>query len=97
MDLAALNQKYLKYLRLDYRVALLLASGCLAFLAAHFYPFLSDDALISLRYAERFIQGRGLTWDDYEKVEGYTNLLWVLLCSIPMKLEIGRASCREGA
>ena len=44
--------------------------------------FLSDDALISLRYADRLIQGRGLTWNDDEPpVEGYSNLLWVLAVS----------------
>ncbi|HVR20316.1 MAG TPA: hypothetical protein VMS65_11485, partial [Polyangiaceae bacterium] len=46
--------------------------------ALHYYPFISDDALISLRYARRFAQGLGLTWTDGERVEGYTNLLWVL-------------------
>lgn len=43
-----------------------------------YYPFISDDALISLRYARRFLQGNGLTWNDGEFVEGYSNLLWVL-------------------
>jgi len=47
----------------------------------YYYPFLSDDALISLRYAERFIEGKGLTWNDGEYVEGYSNLLWILLIS----------------
>lgn len=46
-----------------------------------FLPFLSDDALISLRYSSRFVSGRGLTWNDGERVEGYSNLLWVLLVS----------------
>jgi hypothetical protein len=50
--------------------------------AARYYPFLSDDALISLRYARRFAQGLGLTWTDGERVEGYTNLLWVLLTGV---------------
>ena len=45
----------------------------------HYWPFLSDDALISFRYAERLTQGDGLTWNDGERVEGYSNLLWVLL------------------
>jgi arabinofuranosyltransferase len=55
--------------------------GC-AILALHAYrylPFFSDDALISLRYAKRFLEGNGLTWNDGERVEGYSNLLWVLL------------------
>ncbi|MFN9706963.1 MAG: hypothetical protein ACK595_19380, partial [Planctomycetota bacterium] len=40
--------------------------------------FVSDDAFISLRYAERLLAGDGLTWTDGERVEGYSNLLWVL-------------------
>lgn len=43
------------------------------------WPFFSDDAFISLRYAERLLAGDGLTWTDGERVEGYSNLLWVLL------------------
>ena len=41
-------------------------------------PFLPDDVLISLRYADRLLDGKGLTWNDGERVEGYSNLLWVL-------------------
>ncbi|MGB3965886.1 MAG: hypothetical protein WBO45_04080, partial [Planctomycetota bacterium] len=41
-------------------------------------PFFSDDAFISLRYAQRLLAGDGLTWTDGEAVEGYSNLLWVL-------------------
>ncbi|MDX2023956.1 MAG: hypothetical protein SF187_27195 [Deltaproteobacteria bacterium] len=48
----------------------------------HFATFLSDDALISLRYARRLVQGQGLTWTGNERVEGYTDLLWVLLTAI---------------
>ncbi len=44
------------------------------------WPFFSDDAFVSLRYAERLLQGHGLTWTDGERVEGYSNLLWVLAC-----------------
>lgn len=46
---------------------------------SYYWPFLSDDALISLRYAERFAKGQGLTWTDGERVEGYSDLLWVLI------------------
>jgi len=49
--------------------------------AASFLPFISDDAFISLRYAERLLDGKGLTWTDGQRVEGYTNLLWVLACA----------------
>ena len=49
---------------------------------AYYYPFISDDSLISLRYADRFINGKGLSWNDGKPVEGYSNLLWVLLVSL---------------
>jgi hypothetical protein len=60
-------------------LVLFAAASALACLhAARFLPFLTDDALISLRYARRLLDGAGLTWTDGERVEGYTNLLWVL-------------------
>ncbi|HZI18073.1 MAG TPA: hypothetical protein VEY09_05700 [Pyrinomonadaceae bacterium] len=62
--------------------SLVAAAAAFALLALHarrYLPFISDDALISLRYARRLVQGHGLTWNDGERVEGYSNLLWVLL------------------
>lgn len=41
--------------------------------------FIEDDSLISLRYSERLLEGQGLTWTAGERVEGYSNLSWVLL------------------
>jgi hypothetical protein len=55
------------------------ALGLLAANAARYHPFLSDDALISLRYARRLLDGHGLTWTEGRPVEGYSNLLWILL------------------
>jgi hypothetical protein len=49
--------------------------------ASHYLPFFTDDAFISLRYARRLLDGHGLTWTDGERVEGYSNLLWVLACA----------------
>ncbi|HEX5052032.1 MAG TPA: hypothetical protein VFZ65_09690 [Planctomycetota bacterium] len=49
--------------------------------AAWPWPFFSDDSFISLRYAARLLAGEGLTWTDGERVEGYSNLLWVLGCA----------------
>ncbi|MBM4035442.1 MAG: hypothetical protein FJ291_27185 [Planctomycetes bacterium] len=40
--------------------------------------FVQDDAFISFRYADHLVEGRGLVWNDGERVEGYTNFLWVL-------------------
>jgi hypothetical protein len=43
--------------------------------------FLVDDAYIGFRYALNLAHGHGLVWNPGEPVEGYTNLLWVLLLS----------------
>ena len=53
--------------------------GILILNASYYFPFISDDSLISLRYASRLLEGDGLTWTDGRPVEGYSNLLWVLL------------------
>src|ERR1700691_673914 len=69
--------KGLYYFALVVATALLLAH---MFYLHYFYPYIiADDTFISLRYAERFLEGKGLTWNDGEYVEGYSNLLWVLL------------------
>jgi hypothetical protein len=54
------------------------------------YSALFDDAMISMTYARNFAQGNGLVWNaGGERVEGYTNPLWVIfmagfhLLSIP--------------
>lgn len=47
--------------------------------ASSYSTYFPDDAYISLRYADRFANGLGLTWTDGERVEGYTNFLWVVL------------------
>lgn len=60
-------------------------AGAIAVLAAGtwiYRQFMADDAFISLRYADRLLEGRGLTWNDGEFVEGYTNLLWILGCAL---------------
>lgn len=41
--------------------------------------FIEDDTLISLRYSARLLGGQGLTFTGGERVEGYSNLSWVLL------------------
>ncbi len=56
-------------------------SAILFLLGVRYYlvtGFFADDAFISLRYAQRMAQGKGLSWNDGEFVEGYSNLLWVL-------------------
>lgn len=67
----------LGYLSFFFIATILFFLGCF-----YYYPFFSDDSLISLRYAQRFIEGKGLTWNDGHPVEGYSNLLWVLGVSV---------------
>ncbi len=43
--------------------------------------FIQDDAYISFRYIRNFVEGNGLVFNIGERVEGYTNLLWVLILS----------------
>lgn len=49
---------------------------------------LLDDALISFRYALNFVQGSGLVFNPGERVEGYTNFLWVMLLAGGMGLGV---------
>ncbi|MCX7875507.1 MAG: hypothetical protein N2321_04975 [Melioribacteraceae bacterium] len=43
--------------------------------------FIQDDAFTTLRYVKNFIQGNGLVFNLNERVEGYTNFLWLLILS----------------
>jgi len=66
-------------------VALLLAGTLLHARAGYFQDDLSghargsDDAYISYRYAQNLARGNGLVFNPGERVEGYSNLLYVLL------------------
>jgi arabinofuranosyltransferase len=48
--------------------------------------FTQDDAFISYRYVENLVQGSGLVFNSGERVEGYTNFLWILVLSIFARL-----------
>jgi len=50
------------------------------------FGFVVDDAFISFRYAQNLLDGHGLVFNPGEQVEGYSNLLWILLTSFGMKL-----------
>jgi arabinofuranosyltransferase len=43
-----------------------------------FWPYTVDDAFISYRYATNLSSGRGLVYNPGERVEGYSNFLWVV-------------------
>jgi hypothetical protein len=46
------------------------------------YYTIADDGLISMRYAWNLSHGNGLVWNRGEKVEGITNPLFTILCSV---------------
>ena len=48
-----------------------------------YWPYISDDSLISFRYVQRFVSGHGLTWSSGSPVEGYSNLLWIICLLVP--------------
>lgn len=61
-------------------------ASCIAILTVYaihawfLHDFTIDDAAISYRYAENLATGAGLTWNPgTAPVEGFSNLLWVLL------------------
>lgn len=60
-------------------IAVLSVTGLVLHAVLVYRPFFFDDSFISLRYARRLLDGQGLTWTDGERVEGYTNFLWVVL------------------
>src|SRR5262245_1585269 len=58
------------------------AFACAALVAAAFHlrtGFLNDDALITVRYADRLAHGAGFTYNDGERVLGTSTPLWTLV------------------
>jgi hypothetical protein len=72
------------------RTALLLLIPLLVFVAHALiaFPYTCDDAFISCRYAEHLAQGRGLTFNPGDRLEGYSNLLWILFLALGVRLGI---------
>lgn len=44
--------------------------------------FIKDDAMTSMVYARHLSEGEGLSYNRGERVEGYSNLLWVLWMAV---------------
>ncbi len=68
----------------------LLSLGLLIFLLAcrHFYHATADDLYISFRYARNFANGDGLVFNIGDKIEGYSNFLWVIILAVLSKLNL---------
>ena len=50
------------------------------------HSFASDDAFITYRYAENFFLGNGIYFNSSEKVEGYSNFLYLLMMTPGMAI-----------
>ncbi len=63
-----------------------IVAGCVLFIYnARQLWFTQDDAFISYRYARHALEGHGLVFNVGERVEGFTNFLWVIwlmLCGV---------------
>ncbi len=68
-------------------VAVVLALGAVG-LGAHalLYPFITDDAYISFRYAHNLAYHNELSFNLGDRVEGYTNFLWTVTLGLLLKL-----------
>ena len=60
-------------------LGLLLVLVGFAIACAWRYLWFADDAFISLHYARNWIEGHGLVFNPGERVEGYTDFLWLAL------------------
>lgn len=45
-----------------------------------------DDSFIAVRYASNLLAGHGLVFNAGERVEGFSDLLWTLLLTVPVSL-----------
>jgi hypothetical protein len=58
--------------------------------------YVKDDAYISLRYARNLVEGHGLVFNHGDRLEGYTNFLWILLSTPAFVLGIDPLSWVKG-
>jgi len=70
------------------RTGIILTLVILAILAggASLMYYLPDDTFITLRYARNVLRGEGFVFNAGERVEGYTNFLWLLIIVFAGKL-----------
>jgi hypothetical protein len=76
---------------------MLFLAGALVFVlhALWYFPRTVDDAFISYRYAQNLAAGHGLVFNPGERVEGYSNFLWVVLVAAGIRLGIDPLLCSK--
>jgi hypothetical protein len=57
----------------------ILALAIFYFHARIYWAWTEDDAFITFRYARNLASGHGFVFNPGERVEGYSNFVWVLL------------------
>lgn len=62
---------------LSYAICFFLTAA--VFARVVFASWIEEDAFISFRVVDNFLQGYGLRWNIHERVQVYTNPLWTLL------------------
>lgn len=67
------------------RLSIFLTVSTLGLLFAWANRFVQDDAFIAFIYSRNLVDGQGLTWFG-NKVEGFTDFLWVLWISLGLKI-----------
>jgi len=83
-----MNSKLLRNLFFSLIVACFLYYAYRYILASSFvvdgqrFFVLFDDAMISMRYAYNLVHGSGLVWNPGDRVEGFTNPLWVMFMAL---------------
>lgn len=73
---------------LSNKIILLVTIAIYIILSVIFWNYFIDDAFISFRYAKNFVDGNGLVYNVGERVEGYTNFLWIIILGVFIKFGI---------
>ncbi|UCF05410.1 MAG: hypothetical protein JSV33_16115 [bacterium] len=55
-------------------------------LGIRIFYYIPDDTYITLRYARNVIDGKGFVFNEGERLEGYTNYLWLIILILIGKL-----------
>lgn len=75
--------KFFKPITILFVISLLVSFSIL------FFNFTIDDSWIGFRYSQNLADGKGLVWNEGERVDGATNFLWALTTAAIIKLGLG--------
>ncbi len=81
------------------KINLILVGILLGSLLLHislFKGFIVDDAFITFRYVQQTVHGHGIVYNQGERVEGYSNFLWLLLLTPFARLGVDLTYAAKG-